>query len=38
MALRRKFESKREEVIGELRKLIMRSLMTCTPHKILFRR
>jgi len=38
MVLMRIFEPKREEVTGEQRKLIMRSLMICTPHEILFRR
>jgi hypothetical protein len=34
--LRRIFGPKRDERIGELRNYIMRSLMICTPHPILF--
>jgi len=34
--LRRTFGPKREEVVGERKKYIMRSLMSCTPHPILF--
>jgi len=35
--LRRIFRPRRDEVTGERRKLyIMRSLMICTPHPILF--
>ena len=34
--LRRMFGPNRYEVTGEWRKLIMRSLMICTPHQILF--
>jgi hypothetical protein len=36
--LRRTFGPKRDEVIREWRKIIMRSLMICTPHLILFGR
>ena len=35
--LRRIFGPKRDEVTDEWRKLHIRSLMTCTPHPILFR-
>ena len=35
--LRRIFGPKRKEGTGEWKKLIMRSLMTCTPHQILFK-
>jgi len=35
--LRRKIGPKRDEAIGEWRKLKIRSLMVCTPHPILFR-
>jgi len=34
--LRRIFGRKRDEVTGQRRKYIMRSLMICTPHPILF--
>jgi hypothetical protein len=34
--LRRIFEYKRDEVMGSGEKYIMRSLMICTPHPILF--
>jgi len=37
MVLRRIFGPKRDEVTGEWKKnYIMRSLMICTPHSILF--
>jgi len=35
--LRRIFGPKREEVAEEWRKLLMRNLMLCTPHPILYR-
>jgi len=35
--LRRIFRPKRDEVTGEWRNYIMRSLLICTPHQILFR-
>jgi hypothetical protein len=34
--LRRIFGPKRDEVTGEWKNYIMRSLMVCTPHLILF--
>jgi hypothetical protein len=35
--LRRIFEPRRDEITGEWRELyIMRSLMICTPHSVLF--
>jgi hypothetical protein len=36
MALRRIFGPKRDEVTGEWRNYIIRSLTICTPHQILF--
>jgi hypothetical protein len=33
--LRKIFGPKRDEVTGEWRKLMMRSLMICTPHPLL---
>jgi hypothetical protein len=34
--LRRIFGSKRDEVIGEWKNYIMRNIMICTAHQILF--
>jgi hypothetical protein len=34
--LKKIFGPKRDEVTGEWRKYIMRSLVVCTPHPILF--
>ena len=34
--LRRMFGPKRDEITGSREKYIMRSLMICTPHQILF--
>jgi hypothetical protein len=34
--LRRIFRPKKDEVIGEWRKLLSEQLMLCIPHKILF--